>query len=166
VPEDGKPLRLTVVALQGTDVLRRIADLFEDAARQAGVQLDLRRRDYRAFMQDKKAGGWHGLLVQQAFRPWGDPWDLLHSQGLDNDGGWADAEADGLLAAARQEPEPARRAALWQELHTLVHREQPAALLVHPLACVLLDRRIEGARPGRTGLVLEQAFVAPDRQRQ
>ncbi len=161
----GKPLRLTVVALQGTDVLRRIADLFEHAAAEAGIELDLRRRDYVAFMQEKKAGAWHGLLVQQSFRPWGDPWDLLHGRGLDNDSGWADAEVDRLLDAARAEFDASARDALWRDVHARVHEAQPAALLVHPLACVLLSHAIEGATTGRTGLVLERAFVAAGRQR-
>lgn len=163
--EDGRPLQVTIVALQGTDVLRRMADLFEDGARQAGVVLDLRRRDFVPFMQEKKAGQWHGLMVQQMFRPWGDPWDLLHSRGLDNDGGYANAEVDRLLDEARVEHDAARRAAHWQQAHRLVHADQPAALLVHPLACILLDRRIEQASTGRTGLVLERAFVAVERQR-
>jgi peptide/nickel transport system substrate-binding protein len=164
-PEEGRPLRVTIVALQGTDVLRRMADLLEDGARQAGVALDLRRRDYVPFMHEKKAGQWHGLLVQQMFRPWGDPWDLLHSRGLDNDGGYANVEVDRLLDAARVERDPAQRAEHWQRAHRLVHADQPAALLVHPLACILLDRRIEQASTGRTGLVLERAFVAVGRQR-
>ncbi len=165
-PEQGKPLRLVVVALQGTDVLRRIADLFADAASKAGIQLDLRRRDYAAYMQEKKVDDWHGVVVQQLFRPSGDPFDFVHSKGVDNEGHWANAEVDRLATAAREEFDEERRGALWREMHAIVYREQPVAFLMHPLASVLLDRRIEGAVPGRTGLVVERAFVAPDRQRQ
>lgn len=164
-PAEGKPLRLVVVALQGTEVLRRIADLFASAAKDAGIELDLRRRGLSGFVQEKKAGDWDGLLVQQSFRPWGDPWDLLHSRGADNDGKWADAEADRLADAARAEADPEVRAGLWRQLHTIVYREQPAALLAHPMAAVLLHRRIEAAVPGRSGLVLERAHVAPAAQR-
>jgi hypothetical protein len=50
-------------------------------------------------------------------------------------------------------------------MHTIVYREQPATLLAHPLATILLDKRIQGATTGRSGLVLERAFVAPEKQR-
>ena len=164
-PAEGRPLRLCVLALQGTDALRRIADLFEHAAREAGIELDLRRRDFKGYNQDKAVVAWHGLLVQQQFRPWGDPWDLLHSRGTDNEGGFADPEVDRLADAARLVADPARRSALWRELHTIVHREQPAALLAHPLAAILLHRRIEAVAPGVSGLVLERAWVPVERQR-
>lgn len=164
-PAAGRPLRLSVLALQGTDVLKRIADMFADAANKAGVELDLRRRDLGPWVQEKKAGDWHGLLVMQSFRAWGDPWDFLHSQGADNEGGWSNERADRAADAARAARDPAERDALWRELHTIAYAEQPAALLVHPLAAILLHRRIEGARPGRSGLVIERAFVAPANQR-
>ncbi len=165
-PEQGRPLQLVVLALQGTAMLRQIADLLADAAQQAGVELDLRRRDYRALAPEKNAGGWDGMLVMQSFRPWGDPYDFVHSAGVDNEGAWSHADADRLATAAREERDPARRDALWRELHTLVYREQPVAFLVHPLVSLLLARRIEGAYPSRSGLVLERAFVAAEHQRQ
>lgn len=164
-PEAGRPLRLVVLALQGTDALRRIADLFADAASKAGVELDLRRRNLSAFMQEKATVEWHGVLSQQGFRPWGDPWDFLHSRGLDNEGRWVNAEADRLADAAQIEPVAAQRDAIWRELHTLVHREQPVALLAHPLVSMLLHRRIEGTSIGPGGLVLDRAFVAAANQR-
>jgi peptide/nickel transport system substrate-binding protein len=162
----GRPLRLVVLVLQGTEgVMRKIADAFEDAARQAGVELDLRRLDPTAFTAEKQAGGWHGVLWMQRLKPWEDPYELVHSQGVDNDGGFAHAEVDRLAATARAEFDPARREQLWRELHAIVHREQPAAFLVYPRVSMLLARRIQGAFIGRHGLVLERAFVAPDRQR-
>lgn len=156
----GAPLRLVVLAPQGTEALQRIGDLFADACRRAGVDLELRRRDFAAYVQERQRGDWDGLLALQSFRPWGDPWDLLHGDGVDNAGGWRHPEADRLADAARVEPDPARREALWRELHALAHREQPAALLVHPLASILLHRRVEGATVGRNGLVLEHARIA------
>jgi ABC-type transport system substrate-binding protein len=155
----GTPLRLVVLAPQGTDVLQRIADLFADACRRAGIELDLRRRDFGAYLQERQRGEWDGVLALQSFKPWGDPWDLLHGDGVDNFGGFRHPDADRLADAARVEPDAGRRDELWRELHALAHREQPAALLVHPLASILLHRRIEGAAIGRNGLVVERAFV-------
>lgn len=161
--DQGRPLHIALIALQGTEVLDRIATLFAEAADLAGVDLDLRRCSSLAEL--KKAGDWNGYLALQSFRPWRDPWDLVHSRGADNDGGWANAEVDRLADAARVEPDVARRVALWRELHTLVYREQPVALVAHPFVTMLLHKRIEGATVGRAGLVIERAFVASGQQR-
>lgn len=161
-PEQGKPLRLCVITTQGTEVWDRFADLFADACQRAGVELELRRRVYDAFVEEKKLGDWHGYVTLQSFRPWGDPWDFVHSQGSDNDGGYANPDVDRLADAARVEPDAGKRDALWREMHELVYRDQPAALLAHPLVSMLLHRRVQGAVTGGSGLVLEHAFVAPD----
>ncbi|MFO0277002.1 MAG: ABC transporter substrate-binding protein [Planctomycetota bacterium] len=159
-PAAGTPLRLVLLAPVGTEVLQRIVDLFADACRQAGVELDLRQREFAAYVQEQQAGAWDGLLALQSFRSWGDPWDLLHSEGTENFGGYRNDEVDRLADAARVEPDAEARAQRWQELHRLVFADQPAALLVHPLASILLHRRIEGAVVGRRGLSLVHARVA------
>ncbi|MFY9342900.1 MAG: ABC transporter substrate-binding protein [Planctomycetota bacterium] len=164
-PAAGTPLSLRVIANQGTDVLARIADLFQDAAATAGVRLELLRRDAGAARAEQQKGEWDGWLVLQSFKAWGDPFDLLHSAGQENHGKWQNADADRLAAAARTELDPGKRDGLWRELHTIAFGEQPAALLLHPQVALLLDRRIEDESIGRNGLVLERAFVAPDRQR-
>lgn len=156
-PAAGKPLRLVLLAPAGTEILQRIVDLFADACRAAGVDLEVRQREFAAYVQEKQRGDWDGLLALQSFRPWGDPWDLLHSQGVDNVGGFADPAVDALADRARLTVDPAERAALWRQMHVLVHEAQPAALLVHPLATVLLHRRIQGAQVGRNGLALKHA---------
>ena len=164
-PAQGKPLALTVIAFQGTPMLERICDVLAHGAGSAGIELDLRRRAPAAFVQEKQSTAWDGLLGLQSFRGWADPYDLLHSEGVDNDGGFHDADVDRLATAARTEHDPTARAALWREMHTIVWREQPAALLLHPQVSLLLSRRVEGAFVGREGIVLERAFVAPARQR-
>ncbi len=165
-PERGTPLRLRLVAMAATDVLRRIIEHFEDAAGKAGVELTVVRCNQSGFIDARNSGDWDGILVLQSFRPWGDPAPFLRSGSPDNIGKFADERMDGLLDRAQRELDPAARARLWIEAHELAHAEQPVALLVHPKVSMLLAKRIEGESIGRTGLVLERAFVAPERQRQ
>ena len=164
-PEAGRPLSVSLLALDGSEPLRRIVELFRDAAKRAGVDLDVRQRDYAAFVAEKGQLDWDGLLVLQYFDAWGDPYRFLHSEGLDNEGAWQHPEADRLAAAAQVERDPVRRAALWRDLHRLAHREQPAALIVHPMATVLLNAHVEDAKPGPVGLIPERAWLAPEFQR-
>lgn len=163
--ELGKPLRIVLLAPEGPDPIRRTLDLYADAARQAGIDLDVRVREWTVFLAEKKQGNWHGLFVHQGLRPWGDPYDFLHSAGSDNDGHWQNADADRLASAAREELDHDRRTSLLRELHELAYREQPTALLLHPRVTLLLNRNVQGAEPGPLGLSIERAFVAPDHQR-
>lgn len=166
-PAAGKPLRMVLVALQGTEALRRMVEAFAAAAKGAGIELDLRARgDMPGFVAEKQLRQWHGLLVYQSFRPWGDPYDLLASDGSDNEGQWKNEAADRLAQAARVELDGAKRAQLWRELHTLVHEQQPMALLAHPVASILLAKRVRGVEPGPCGLIPDRGWVAPEQQRQ
>lgn len=164
-PEQGRPLRLVLLAPEGPEPIRRTLDLFADAARQVGIDLDVRVREWSVFVAEKKQAQWDGLFVQTGFRPWSDPYDFVHSDGGDNDGHWRDDEADRLATAAREEQDHARRTALLRELHELVYREQPTLFLLHPRVSLLLNVHLQGAEPGPLGLAIERAFVAPEFQR-
>jgi len=164
-PAAGKPLRMVLVAMEGSEAHRRMVESFTASAKTAGIELEIRGRDPTGFVAEKKRREWHGLLVQQGFRPWGDPYDLLHGDGRDNEGRWRDPEADRLATEARAELDAGRRAQLWRQLHTLVHERQPVALLAHPMASILLAKRVRALEPGPAGLIPERAWVAPADQR-
>jgi oligopeptide transport system substrate-binding protein len=164
-PQQGRPLRLQLLALSGTEPLRRMRELFAGACQQAGIELEQRPREMAVLAAEKKLDTWDGLLVLQYFRAWADPADYLRSDGVHNAGGWRVDEVDALLAGASTELDPVRRAAAWRQAHTIAYREQPVALLVHPMASVLLHRRVQGAVVGPRGLSLEAAWVPTDQQR-
>lgn len=158
-PANGKPLRLTLLALQGSDHLRRIAELLQNAMQTAGVVLDVRSRELAGFVAEQKRGDWDGALVLQWFDASGDPYRFLHSEGRSNPGGWQNDEADALASAAWLEWHAATRNRIWQQLHVVANEAQPVALIVHPVATVLLSKHLRDYRPGAYGLRPEYAWV-------
>lgn len=164
-PAAGRPLRMNLLTYQGHEPTRRMTELFASAAKDAGVELEVRARESSAVAAEIKAGEWHGLLAHQGFEQWGDPFRFLHGDGLFNLGGWRDVEADRLAVAARQELDHDRRLDLWRQLQELAYRQQPAALIVHPLAAVLFNRHIEDCLVGPLGLKPNTAWVPPPLQR-
>ena len=161
----GRPLRMTLLALKGSESLRRIAELLHDALRTAGVVVEVRELELAGFLAQQNRGDWDGALVLQWFDSTGDPHRFLHSEGRSNPGGWRNEQADALALAARLELDPAVRNRLWQQLHVLADAEQPAALIVHPVATVLLRKYLRDYQPGAFGLRPESAWVAPEDQR-
>ncbi|MCK5940386.1 MAG: ABC transporter substrate-binding protein [Planctomycetes bacterium] len=166
-PEQGEPLRLTVLTFRAPPALRRTLDLIVDAASRAGVQLEVRELEHAPFLAQKNERKWHGIYGLKVFEPWGGAYTLLHSEGLENhgEGRWHHEEADRLAAAAQRELDPERRNALWRQLHELAHKEQPAALIVHPMASMLFSKDIEDCRPGPLGLKPSRAWVPHEKQR-
>ncbi|MGK0300634.1 MAG: ABC-type transport system substrate-binding protein [Planctomycetota bacterium] len=161
----GNALRVTLLALAGSEPPRRITELFQDAARQAGVQVEVRTRELTPFLAERKRNEWHGSLVLQWFDASGAPYRFLHSHGRSNPGAWNQPKADALAVAARLEQDPAKRAAVWKQLHALAHHEQPAALIIHPLAAVLLSKKLRDFDPGACGLRPDWAWAAGDQRR-
>lgn len=164
-PAQGKPLRMTLLTYNGSEPARRVLELFASSAKQAGIDLEVHARESAAFVAEKKYRAWHGYMALQYFDTWGDPHRFLHSEGRDNDGRWQHRDADRLIEAAQIELDDGKRSALWRELHELAHLEQPATLVVHPLASMLLNRSIEDCAPGPLGLRPYRAWVAPELQR-
>ncbi len=146
------PLACSLLVPAEAPWFRRIGELWLDAARQAGVEGKLVVLPFKELLQRRSAGDFDGCLVLLSMPAEGDPYEIFHSKGARNAGGFADAECDRLLEAQRQELDPPRRAQLLQALHRRLADLQPCALLVHPLAEVLVDRRLQGAEPGPLGL--------------
>lgn len=164
-PAAGRPLRLELLATAGSAQIAQALALFGDACRSAGIAVTLRELELPAFVAQKAAGNWDGLLVLRGLRPWGDPFEFVHSTGADNDGHWRDAETDRLAAAARSTLDAAERGALLRALHHRIHATQPLALLVHPQVAILFERHLQGAVPGPRGLWPERFWMPVPFQR-
>jgi len=165
-PELGRPLTLTMLAASGNPQLAAVVALLLDAARAAAIDLQVRELEFTGFVAQKAQGDWDALLALRSLRPFGDPYDFVHSRGTDNDGGWQHAEADRLAELVREELDEARRLEHLRKLHALVHEQQPLALLVHPQVAILFRKQIESAVPGPRGLWPERFWVPREWQRE
>lgn len=160
-----RPLVLRLLAVRDGGPMDLATTMLIDAAKGIGVKVTVDRLKFNAYVARKKLLDWDGLVVQQSFRPWGDPFDYVHSAGMDNDGNWQHEEADRLAASARAEPDAEQRHALWLQLHAIVHAEQPFTFVVHPRSSILFNKHIQQAEPGPRGLWPERWWVAPEHQR-
>ncbi len=161
----GNTLRVELLAPAAPAVYRQIGELCVAAARQAGVELQLRTVNPREVLDRRQAGEWDGALVLMSLDPNGDTYDVFHTRGALNQTGWSDGEADRLLEEAQTELDAGRRAELQRALHRLVAQAQPMSLLVHPMVSLLLNRHLQRAEPGPLGLWPEAFFVEPEYQR-
>ena len=75
--------------------------------------------------------------------------------------GFADPEADRIIEEARQEFDPARRAALYRQFQQIVHREEPYTFLFTSPSLVAVARRFENVTAYRLGLDTLEWTVGP-----
>ncbi len=165
VPEDGKPLQIALMVPAEVPFYRQIGELAAANARLAGVELDLQVVLFKELLARREGGTWDGALVQVSMPTAGDPYEVFHSHGNRNAMHWRNAAADALLEQQRVEKDPARRAALLEQFHHIVDREQPVALLVHLLAELLINDHLQNAKPGPRGLWPERFWVPLEFQR-
>ncbi len=164
-PVTDKPLHLRLLVPQGSAEVDAALAGFTNAARGVGIDLQVKQLDYPGFVAERARGDWDGEIAVQSLAATADPYEMVHSQGADNVGGYSSSEVDRLATDARTELDPTRRAALWRELHTLVQRDQPVTFLLQPRAHLLFNRHIEGAHVGPLGMVPEEMWVPREHQR-
>lgn len=164
---DGVATRMSLRLLVPVEApwFRRMGELFASACAEAGVDVQLDALAFRELVQRRDAGDFDGAMLLVSMPSFGDIYELFHSKGARNAGGFADAEVDALLEQQRQQRDPAARSATLRRVHLRLAELQPCALLVHPLAEVLVDARLQGVKPGPLGLWPEQMWMPAGGQR-
>ncbi len=168
VPGERRALSLLHATPAEAPVYAQIAELAQPAFARAGLSLLPEPLPWSRLQERLFAGEFDGVLLVLGGDPWQDPYPFFHSSQRDGGRNWmgyASAEVDRLLDAARAEVDTARRAARYRELEERLAEDQPLTLLLRPLATVLLHRRFRDAEPGALGLVPEQWWVPLEEQR-
>ena len=155
-------LRIELLFAADQATQRRMVEIAMPAFSDAGVGLAPRPMEWSALLARLTSKDFDAMLLYFTLAPAGDPFDRFHSSQADGGGnhsGYANPHVDRILAAARRELDPQRRAGLYREFDAIFQREQPVTVLVHPLSSVLLSRRFRGVQPGFLGLHPESWYV-------
>lgn len=139
----GRPFAFEIAVQAGHALRRDAAVMIQRDLSALGVAITIRPVEDGAFfatLAGRDADAWVGSWRVPARV---DMVELLHadatgSGGL-NFGAWSDPEADRLALAARDEIDPARRAAVWRQWESIFVAEQPYTLLFR-------ERRLTGVR--------------------
>lgn len=143
---DGKPFAFTLLIPTG-NVARDQSVLMQAALRDVGIRMDISTMDFASLFERVLAGNFEATFFSWTNEPDPDPYSLFHSSqkppaGL-NVGRYASADADRLLEQARIEFDPARRAALYHQLHALLARDQPYLWMVQVSSKWGVSRRVQ-----------------------
>jgi len=149
--KDGKPLSFTLLYRAGSDDTEKEAELIQEAMKQAGIDLKLSRLQFAQMYQqvedwkfDAMMGGWTMDIN-------GDPAQIWSSSEADekkssNFIGYKNPDADKLIAAGKLEYDDGKRAAIYRQLHQMIHDDYPVCFLFNPHSILLVSNRFQNVK--------------------
>ena len=149
--KDGKPLSFTLLYRAGSPNEQKMVELIQESLRRSGIDLRLSRLEFAQWIErvddwkfDATMGAW-GLDIN------GDPSQLWDSSQADikkssNFIGYKNQEADKLIAAGKLEYDDEKRAAIYRQLHQVIHDDYPVCFLFNPHVIMLVSDRFQNVK--------------------
>ena len=150
VDRDGTPLELELLCEAGNGVAKAFAAQWQQDLARIGVKLRLAAVDAAVVTERRKARDFDALASAWALTFENDPEQVWHSKWSApgargaNFTGFADARCDALIERGQRELDPARRAAIWRELHARIYELQPYLFAFSPPRKFALDQGLRG----------------------
>ena len=162
-------LSLEIKYPSGSDVVEKIATLFAENCKKAGVEVTQTQREWTVFLQEVKQ---HNFEMD--FGSWisaptlDDPkqiWSTSSYDGGSNYVGFGDQKSDEVIEKLRNEQDEAKRFQLYQQFQQMVYDAQPYIFFYSPLNREAIHARFKNAnaskaRPGyeENEFVLDATF--------
>jgi peptide/nickel transport system substrate-binding protein len=146
--KDGKPLSFTVVYGAGNPAVQKIAELIQESLRQAGIDLKLERLTFAQLIEQLDDWKFEACMLAWALDINDDPSQLWASSEADikkssNAIGYKNPVADKLMEAAKLEYDDAKRAAIYRQLHQVIHDDYPVCFLFNPHEILIVSDRFQ-----------------------
>jgi peptide/nickel transport system substrate-binding protein len=146
--KDNKPLSFTVIYPSNSPSAEKAVELMQESLRGVGIDMKLDRLELLQMYDRAENWNFQTMLGSWALDINGDPYQLWHSSQADlkkssNFIGYKDPAADKLIAAGRLEYDDAKRAAIYRQLHRVIHDDYPVCFLFNPHVILLVSKRFQ-----------------------
>jgi len=154
---------ITFTYNNGNDARRDAALIFKEAAREAGISVDVVPQEWSIYIQNQKNhnfemfyGGWISGVGES------DPKQIFHTESINGGSNYTyfgNAESDAVIEAIRSELDKDKRAVHYKKLQELIHEEVPYIFLSAPKERIAISKRFEEVQtsPLRPGF-FEETF--------
>jgi peptide/nickel transport system substrate-binding protein len=146
--KDDKPLRFTILYRSGSPTIQKMVELIQESLRRSGIDVQLERLEFAQWIERVDDWKFEATIGAWALDINGDPSQLWSSSQADiknssNFIGYKNPEADKLIAAGKLEYDDEKRAAIYQQLHQIIHNDYPVCFLFNPHVILLTSDRFE-----------------------
>jgi peptide/nickel transport system substrate-binding protein len=146
--KDGQPLSMTLVYPAESPYDEQILEIIQEAMRHAGVDLKLERMEWVQMLEKINDWNFEMTIMGWSLDVNSDPTQLWSSaqaklKKSSNFVGYSNPEADKLIAAGRLEYDDEKRAAIYRQLHKIIHDDYPVCFLFNPHQIMLRSNRFQ-----------------------
>jgi len=150
--KNNKPFRFELLISAGSDNAEKIATIYKEDLKKAGIEMEIRRLEWSVFLQHIQEWKFDACMLGWALDANPDPYQLWHSsmadvKGSSNHVGYKNSEVDRLIEQAREEFDKEKRIQLLHQIHKIIHQDQPYTFLFNSKALVAVDKRIRNVIP-------------------
>jgi peptide/nickel transport system substrate-binding protein len=149
--KDGKPLSFTLLYGSGGTNAEKEGELMQESLKRAGIDMQLSRLQFAQLVD--KVNDWKYDAVMMGYTQDinGDPWQLWNSADADvkkssNFVGYKNAQVDDLMKQGRLEYDDDKRAAIYRQVHQIIHDDYPMCFLTNPKVITVVDDRFEAVK--------------------
>ena len=153
----------------GSDVVEKIATLFAENCKKAGIEVTQTQREWTVFLQEVKQHNFEMDFGSWISSPTPDDpkqiWSTSSYDGGSNYVGFGDQKSDEVIEKLRNEVDEAKRFGLYQQFQQMVYDAQPYIFFYSPLNREAIHGRFKNAnaskaRPGyeENEFVLDASF--------
>ena len=147
--KDGKPFSVTVVYPGASPYAEKTLVLVQEVMRRVGVDLKLERMEWVQMLAklndwdfEMTVMGWSLDVNDDPSQIWSTEQAKLKNSS--NFVGYASPVADKLMADARLEYDPAKRAAIYRQLQRVIHDDYPVCFLFNSKEIMVRSNRFQG----------------------
>ena len=157
--EAGEMLRFTLLYPGGNQFTEKIVLAIKDNLAQGGVLCDLERADWPVLVERLKQSNFEAVTLGWSGSPESDPYQIFHSDqakvGGDNRTGYRSERLDQAIDEARVMVDVEARMAKWNEVHQILHEDQPYTFLLNRQALRFFNKRVQNVETSPLGLNYE-----------
>jgi peptide/nickel transport system substrate-binding protein len=149
--KDGQRLTFNLIYGAGSPNAEKEAELIQESLRRAGIDLQLSRLEFAQLVD--KVDDWKFDAVMMGWTQDlnGDPWQIWNSADADvkkssNYVGYKNPRVDALMKAGRLEYDDDKRAAIYRQVHQIIHDDYPVCFLINLKLITIIDDRYENVK--------------------
>src|SRR3982075_2087241 len=148
------PVSVDLMVTKGAEN-EAVAQVIQSMAAETGFDLKIRVIEFATSFKQAQAGEFQVFQIPWSGRidPDGNSYVFLHAKAPQNDGGYANPEADKLMEEARLVTDPAQRKPIYEKLTNIVLNDEPLLYILHRKILIAHTKKLEGYVQMPDGLV-------------
>jgi len=149
--KDNQPLSFSVLYPSGNPNPEKTAELMQESFKRAGIDLKLERLQFGQLLEKLDDWQFDAVLSGWTQDINGDPWQLWNSADAkvkksSNFIGYANPVVDKLMQQGKLEYDDDKRAALYRQVHQIIHDDYPVCFLTNPRVITVVDDRYQNVK--------------------